>query len=208
MLCSSEYCPADESLPLLITTRRNSRAAARAAGYWYPLLDDRASAYAYTIDEGFQAPELYCCVTAVDEIGSICFADGNSIPTGFVIRITNSHSSQGIYVFPDGFDGVEVISGMTMSYQDVVNKINEGAPPDKILVEQYINGPNGARLPAEYKFHVFSKYSEDPEFCVFVCSFVCVYQPMQCFFRRANWSNLSGSESRWGGWRMWMLRRG
>jgi hypothetical protein len=161
-LSLTEYCLADESFPLLIRHRteivKNSPEEVTAAGYWFHYLNDRGAAYAFTVKEGYRAPELYCCVPTVDEVESVCFEPGNNIPTSFVLRVSNSHSSQGIFVFPFGFGEVELISGMTMTFQDVKNKIDAMPNPGKILVEEFVNGgtTQSPLMPAEYKFHVFN----------------------------------------------------
>jgi len=75
---------------------------------------------------------------------------------GFVIRATNLHGGKGVYVFPYGFDGIELLSGATMSVQDVATHLaTDGA--EKIIVEEYIEGSDGAgSLPTEYKAHVIN----------------------------------------------------
>lgn len=154
----TEHCLADESLPLLIKGRTDAVKTTPQpifdAGYWFPYLDDRAAAYAYTISQGFPAPQLFCCVSTVEQIGIMC-----PLPSSFVIRATNSHSNEGIFVFPNGFGNLEHLSQMNMTLQDVANKINEmPTPPEKILVESFVNAgtPEAPALPTEYKFHVFN----------------------------------------------------
>jgi hypothetical protein len=79
-------------------------------------------------------------------------------PDGIVIKATNFHSSQGVFVLvPDPYDngsgevslGFNLIDNMTMSFNDTISAL-EQLQATKIIVEEFI----GSSLPTEYKFHV------------------------------------------------------
>lgn len=157
---SPEHCPVDESFPLLITTRREQAFANPAMpeleGFWFHILEDKVAQHTFTTTSGYPSAKLYCCVSETAELEETCFAAGNSIPGGFTIRATGGHSGKGIYVLPYGFDGVDLISGVPKSLEEI--ELELGTNVDKILVEEFVDGSEfGAipSLPTEYKFHMF-----------------------------------------------------
>ena len=157
---SPEFCPPDESFPDLIRTRNDistdDAALIESQDFWFHYLNDKAAQYAFTASQGFNAPKLLCCVDDVNDLYSTCFG-GASPPPSFVIRASGHHSGKGIFVLPEGFDGVELLSGIVKSSATIVAEIDDLLPaPDKILVEEFIPGDNGpASLPNEFKFHMF-----------------------------------------------------
>lgn len=158
---NQEHCYADESFPLLITNRRNQAfenpGMVEFEGFWFHFLEDKAAQYAFTVDSGYPAPAMYCCVSEKSDLEDVCFASGNTIPPAFTIRVTGGHSGKGIYVFPYGFGGVELMSGSPMTLADVMAEV--GSNVDKILVEEFIDGSEFGgvpSLPTEYKFHMFN----------------------------------------------------
>ena len=159
--CSPEHCPADESLPQLIRARNDfatyDASLIESQLYWFHYLDDRAAQYALTTSMGFNAPTLYCCVDDVNDLIGTCFG-GPAAPTSYVIRASGYHSGRGVYVLPDGFGGIELLSGLTKSAATIVAELGGLNPqPSKILVEEFIPGTNGPKsLPTEYKFHMFA----------------------------------------------------
>jgi len=158
---SPEHCYADESFPLLITNRRvqafENPEMVEFEGFWFHFLEDKAAQHTFTVDSGYPAPEMYCCVSEKSDLENICFAAGNSIPSAFTIRVTGGHSGKGIYVLPYGFGGVELMSGSPMTLADIMGEL--GPSVDKILVEEFIDGSEFGgipSLPTEYKFHMFN----------------------------------------------------
>eukprot|EP00541_Cyclophora_tenuis_P011193 CAMPEP_0116572634 /NCGR_PEP_ID=MMETSP0397-20121206/18292_1 /TAXON_ID=216820 /ORGANISM="Cyclophora tenuis, Strain ECT3854" /LENGTH=390 /DNA_ID=CAMNT_0004100999 /DNA_START=99 /DNA_END=1268 /DNA_ORIENTATION=+ len=156
---SPEFCPADNSFPDLIRTRndiaQDDIALIESQNFWFHYLEDKAAQYAFTTDQGFNAPKLLCCVDDVNDLISTCFS-GPSPPTSFVIRASGHHSGSGIYVMPNGFSGVELLSGVVKSSATVEAEIDDLTPaPTKILVEEFISGDTATSLPLEVKFHVF-----------------------------------------------------
>lgn len=112
-------------------------------------MDDKIASYVYSAASGLNPPNILDCafdiMAGLDE-----FAARSG---GFVIRATDLHSTKGIYVLPEGFNGVELIRGMNMTLMDVKTDLDLlGAT--KLILEEYVAGPNDL-LPVEYKFHVF-----------------------------------------------------
>jgi len=142
--------------------------------WWFQHTDDRAGAYAFTTSSGESAPELYCCVTSVDELfgtvgnpaSSLCF-DGTPAWTGaFVIRAEGHHSNNGVFVLPSGLSTSggatpELAAGIGPVTLAQVRAYLEGLSPTpvKFVVEKFIAGSGSgatATLPSEYKFHMFN----------------------------------------------------
>ena len=72
---------------------------------------------------------------------------------GFVVRATDLHSNYGIYVLPNGFNGLEFIRGIDMSAQDVISDLTTlGATT--VIIEEYVGSE--VSLPIEVKFHMFN----------------------------------------------------
>jgi hypothetical protein len=168
---SPEHCDPQYSFPLLISNRYQM--IKDGIDEWFPYTDDRAGAYSFTRSSGENAPELYCCVTSVNDLlgpsgnpnGSACFDSSPAwgVSGGYVIRAEGHHTGSGILVFPQGIDPngaakPELISGGAMTITDVRNFLNGLSPtPKKILVEKFISGSTpGPSLPDEYKFHMFN----------------------------------------------------
>ena len=133
---------------------RNDPTGVADQGYWFHYLEDKIAAYLLSVEHNVTAPEIFCCVTSSEEL-SVCLE--NNIPPdvdGVVIKGTNFHSSQGVFVLvsnPDASVGgtINLLNYMAMSYSDVVSELSFlGAT--KIIVEEFI----GTSLPTEYKFHV------------------------------------------------------
>ena len=157
---SPEYCPADESFPDLIRTRNDianqDSQMIENQNFWFHYFNDKAAQYAFTTSQGYNAPRVYCCVDDINDLMSTCFGGANP-PTSFVVRASGHHSGSGIFVLPNGFGGVELLSGMTKSFATISAEILALTPtPDKILVEEFIAGQDGPNtLPNEFKFHMF-----------------------------------------------------
>jgi len=132
---------------------RNNAVEVAAEGYWFQHLEDKVAAYLLSMDQNMPAPKIFCCATSQEQL-SDCFA--NSIPTnvdGIVVKATNMHSSQGVYVLVDDPSDtgktLDLVSGVQMSYGDIVTSL-KFLQATKIIVEEFI----GKDLPTEYKFHV------------------------------------------------------
>eukprot|EP00545_Synedropsis_sp_CCMP1620_P004640 CAMPEP_0119006542 /NCGR_PEP_ID=MMETSP1176-20130426/2347_1 /TAXON_ID=265551 /ORGANISM="Synedropsis recta cf, Strain CCMP1620" /LENGTH=872 /DNA_ID=CAMNT_0006958459 /DNA_START=29 /DNA_END=2647 /DNA_ORIENTATION=- len=172
---SPDHCPADESFPLLVKDREDLVQKYYTdleigdgndlGGHWFQHLEDKGAAYAFTRNNSVPTPPIYCCTDDSEQLNR-CFEAGRgrgSPATNFVIRASGLHSTRGIYVFPDGFDGVELISGKSMTIDDVEAELSTMEPiASKIIVEKFIDGRGGApsgsgpKLPTEFKFHVFN----------------------------------------------------
>ena len=153
---SPDYCSSSESFSELIRARhtivKQDPAQIEGLGYWFHYLEDKAAGYALTTSEGYLAPELYCCSTgAVSDC--FPFPPGLNAADGFVIRTAEHHASGSVFAFPNGFGGVELLSGNTMTMQDVQDALDQ-LSPSKVLVEELVTDDDGA-LPMEFKFHVF-----------------------------------------------------
>ncbi|MEM1008984.1 MAG: hypothetical protein AAGJ35_08245 [Myxococcota bacterium] len=125
-----------------------------ADGYWFHLLEDKAAAYLLNVEQGHNPPVVHCCVidpTLLSDCGQVGTADP------IVIKAVDGHSNAGVFVFPSGVSSgsttTELLTGTSMSLEDVIAKLNEG-DYSKILVEEFVS--NGGALPTEYKVHVFN----------------------------------------------------
>ena len=75
--------------------------------------------------------------------------------TGFAIKATGFHSGSGAFILPNGFDAVEMLSGVSMSRADVKTALATlGA--NRYIIEQYVGGQDNMPAPGEYKIHMFN----------------------------------------------------
>jgi hypothetical protein len=128
------------------------------AGYWFHYLEDKIAGYLLSVSQRLPAPKVYCCLTDAVELYE-CLS--SSVPRGvdgLVIKATNFHSSQGVFVLvnePGGNAnltlGFNLLENITMSSADVVSSLSH-MQATKIIVEEFI----GSALPTEYKFHVIN----------------------------------------------------
>jgi hypothetical protein len=72
-----------------------------------------------------------------------------------VIRATNLDGSFGTFVFPEGFGERELLSGLELTAEDVIDTLST-LQADKVLVEEYFPGDEADTLPTEYKVHVIN----------------------------------------------------
>lgn len=131
---------------------REDSAAVFNDGYWFHYLEDKIAAYILSVGQNMPAPEIFCCVTNATALAE-CLESDNVPPSmdGIVIKATNMHSNQGVFVLVDDSNGLplDLISGMHLSISDVVAALAE-MQATKIIAEEFI----GSALPTEYKFHV------------------------------------------------------
>lgn len=128
------------------------------AGYWFHYLEDKIAGYLLSVSQQLPAPKVYCCLTDARELYD-CL--NSSVPPGvdgLVIKATNFHSSQGVFVLVNepGENanltlGFNLLENITMSSADVVSSLSH-MQATKIIVEEFI----GTALPTEYKFHVIN----------------------------------------------------
>ncbi len=150
----------NKSFPLLIQKRtsafRNNSTNLVNDGYWFHYLEDKIAGYILSVGENLPAPKVHCCLTNISDL-SDCL--NNSVPAdvdGIVIKATNFHSSQGVFVLINNPDpsadrtlAFNLLDNTTMTFNDVLTSLSY-MHATKIIVEEFI----GARLPTEYKFHV------------------------------------------------------
>jgi hypothetical protein len=163
-----DYCAPDESFPALVQARtvafRNS--SNTMGGYWFQYLEDKVGAYLLTVDQKIRAPKFHCCSTTMDEL-KVCLGDSGLLSPsgdillprnkGIVIKATNLHSSQGVFILvnetspndPTETRPRELLNNIYMSFTDVVSDL-QFKQATKIIVEEFV----GDTLPDEYKFHV------------------------------------------------------
>jgi hypothetical protein len=151
-----DYCKPTESLPTLIQRRtgaiRRNPKIVEDKGFWFHYIEDKIAGYLLTTLSGMPAPEIFCCVTS-SALLRICL--NNEVPStvdGIVIKATNFHSNQGVYVLvpnPSGNGTINLLDKTPKSYDDVVAELSL-IQASKIIVEEFI----GSSLPTEYKFHV------------------------------------------------------
>ena len=135
---------------------RNNSDELISGGYWFHYLEDKIAGYLLSVDQNVPAPKVHCCLTNVTELFN-CLND--TVPgdvDGVVIKATNFHSNQGVYVLVNNPDvdgdpalAFNLLDNMTMTYEDVVSALSY-MQVTKIIVEEFI----GTSLPTEYKFHV------------------------------------------------------
>ena len=122
-------------------------------GHWFHYLEDKIAGYLLSLAENIPAPKILCCVTDVKDLAA-CLADvyDNALVTGIVVKATNFHSSQGVFVLvtdPNDTERLDLLTGTHMSIDDTVAQLAV-LQATKIIVEEFI----GTTLPTEYKFHV------------------------------------------------------
>jgi hypothetical protein len=122
-------------------------------GYWFHYLEDKIAGYLLSLAANVPAPKIFCCVTDVNDL-SACLDDvySNPLVTGIVVKATNFHSSQGVFVLvtdPNDTERLDLLTGTHMSIDDTVAQLAV-LQATKIIVEEFI----GTTLPTEYKFHV------------------------------------------------------
>jgi len=130
----------------------NNHLDVREQGYWYDMLEDKLGSKLFAEEEKFATPDFRYCSANIQR-GLEEFIP----PTvgGFVIKALGFHSNKGVFVLPEGFGGIELLSNKRMSKTDVqIALIKSGAT--KILVEDFIAGDTPTSLPDEYKFHMFN----------------------------------------------------
>mmetsp|Transcript_18660 Transcript_18660/g.28348 ORF Transcript_18660/g.28348 Transcript_18660/m.28348 type:complete len:822 (+) Transcript_18660:94-2559(+) len=154
---SPDSCADDESFPLLIQRRTRSFTAdpgdAYEAGYFINHLEDKLKGYLFSTRHAkVRAPKIYYCTTSneLDVTGLSSFDHTQYSETGFVIRATNLHSNQGVLVFPNGLDGVELINNIVMNMDDVVTYL-VSLKATKVIIEEYINGQGTPSVAARRK---------------------------------------------------------
>ena len=158
---SVEYCPDDKSFPNLISSRyqiiRDDPLLILDEYFWFPYLEDKVAAYAFSASSGVNTPHMHCCVDSPYDLADTCFPPGHTL-TSLVIRASGHHSGNGVFVLPYGLGGIELLRGTVYQLSDVVSDLAALYPaPTKILVEEFIFGDAGPQsLPTEYKFHVFN----------------------------------------------------
>ena len=151
-----------ESFPSLIQQRtteaRTSPFELESGGYWFHYLDDKIAGYLLSIDQQAPAPEIFCCETDVTKLYQ-CLEEKvfTRDLDGIVIKATNFHSNQGVFVLVNQtrtggqrsdplFD---LMTKMPTTYNDTMAALSF-MQASKIIVEEFV----GEALPPEYKFHV------------------------------------------------------
>ena len=154
---SPEYCPVEYSFPAQLAARneifRDDKELIYSDGYWFPYLNDKSAAYAFTAREGYASPDVLCCATSVDDLMDNCLPRAGPL----VVRAASLHSGNGVFVFPTGIGGTEALRGITIDMPDLRVALEALGFSGTYLLEEYIPGTSGpTSLPVEYKFHVFN----------------------------------------------------
>jgi hypothetical protein len=120
------------------------------------LLEDKVAGYLFTSTENYPAPKIFCCLTDADDLFGCLSTLVPKNVNGVVIKATNFHSNQGVYVLTSNPDisadpslAFNLLDNTTLSYNDVVASLSH-LQASKIIVEELI----GTSLPTEYKFHI------------------------------------------------------
>lgn len=119
-------------------------------------MDDKVASYIYLATGGYNPPIAFNHLfgdSLMDQLEQLFLLPGGVLSSSVVIRATNLHSNRGVYTFPTGVGGLELVRGFNMTLEDVrVDLMNVNAT--ELIVEEFVKGPGGF-LPTEYKFHVF-----------------------------------------------------
>ncbi|KAI2502637.1 extracellular matrix structural constituent [Fragilaria crotonensis] len=158
---STDFCDTTTSFPSLIQQRtsqfRNNPSALEVDGYWFQYLEDKIAAYLLTVDQLAPAPEIFCCETDVAQLYQ-CLEDKvfTKDLDGIVIKATNFHSNQGVFVLVNQTGTgqrtdpmFDLIQNLPTTYNDTMAALAH-MQATKIIVEEFV----GKSLPTEYKFHV------------------------------------------------------
>eukprot|EP00545_Synedropsis_sp_CCMP1620_P013124 CAMPEP_0119003398 /NCGR_PEP_ID=MMETSP1176-20130426/535_1 /TAXON_ID=265551 /ORGANISM="Synedropsis recta cf, Strain CCMP1620" /LENGTH=1216 /DNA_ID=CAMNT_0006954997 /DNA_START=44 /DNA_END=3694 /DNA_ORIENTATION=+ len=156
---SPDFCPLEKSFPLLIKNRSLAVIANSQSllddGRFFQELENKIKGYIFSARvANVRAPKIYFCTSDIPN--GLSLFDDSEFATGFVIRATDKHSSDGIYVLPNGFNGPELLTGITsMSRVDVMAALSD-LDTREIIIEEFIEGQGTGELPTEYKVHVFN----------------------------------------------------
>lgn len=152
---SPDYCPVDESFALLVQARKDAYRESDfdLEDYWFPYLDDKVGSYVFTAGQEFLTPQMYCCLTDAAQLAACLTDNVPSDASGYVIKATHFHTSQGVYVLQkqSGGDLYEVLRGDTLTLTDIVAELSV-LGDTKIIVEELIGD---GTMEAEYKLHAF-----------------------------------------------------
>ena len=156
---NQDHCPLSESFPMLVQNR-HKRIELDFSGvvlkdrYWYPLLEkNKIASHIFSADQNYPTPKLLYCGTVDGLLSNINMFPANS---GIVIKATDLHSNKGVFVLPDGFGGMELLTQQSkMSLEQIKSSLRQ-LQTNNVIVEQFITGGNNNQLPTEYKFHMIS----------------------------------------------------
>ena len=152
------YCPLSEDFLELIRVRRqaytdNPASVLNNDGYWYFLTEDKLAAKLFAREEDIAMPKLYFCSTDTGELLSwVPSSDADS--TGFVVKPLGLHSNAGVFILPNGFGNLELLSGTVIDRNDIQFKFQQ-LGVERYIVEEYIPGPAANTNPDEFKIHIF-----------------------------------------------------
>jgi len=152
----TDHCAFQDSFLSLIRNRKDTYTSdplsLRSGGYWYDLIDDKLGGKLFAEEENIASPALkYCSANIFNGLDSfVPPASG-----GFVVKAVGFHSNKGIFVLPQGFDSIELLSGKVMSKADVQDAL-VASRAARVIIEDYVSGESPNTLPNEYKFHMFN----------------------------------------------------
>lgn len=146
---SIDYCPDEESFQTYITKRTSivKTAPEKLGKHWFHHLEDKLAGYKVAASLGLNPPEIFDCSNDINDLVEF----QPSTKGGFVVRATSLHSNKGVYVFPDGFGGKELIRGVGMKAEDVKTEL-ENLKVKSYVIEEYVQSKGV--LPMEFKFHM------------------------------------------------------
>jgi hypothetical protein len=153
---SPDYCPLDESFASLVTARTKAYKDPKfdKSSYWFPYLNDKIGAHLFT-SKFAPTPSVYCCLTDASDLPECLNENVPRNATGYVIKATHLHTSQGVYVLvrdQSHSDPYEVLREQFLSISTIVSELSV-LGDTQIIVEELIG--NLGRLEAEYKVHAF-----------------------------------------------------
>jgi len=120
--------------------------------YWFPYLDDKVGSYVFTAGAQVLTPTMYCCLTEASQLQDCIDTNVPAAATGYVIKATHQHTSQGVYVLKKvGGDLFEVLRGDTLALSAIIAELSV-LGDTKIIVEELIGE---GTMDAEYKLHAF-----------------------------------------------------
>jgi hypothetical protein len=132
----------------------------RSSGLWQMAVNDKLAQARFTRSLDVRSPKALFC----DAVGDPSMLKFFTPPPGmgFVVKDLDGSSAKGVYVLPDGWGGVELLSGNRMGADDVVLALQAVSKAEtvkevgvRILVEEYVSAEVAGQPSVDYKFYMF-----------------------------------------------------
>eukprot|EP00961_Rhodomonas_salina_P274234 3705136-Rhodomonas_salina.1 len=107
-------------------------------------------------DAGLTYPMVYACGEYEKQLLNDFKPAVSQSASGYVVKDLDGFSALGVYVLPQGFGGIELLSGKNMSREDVIKKL-EKFEPKRVSIEEYIPKTTTSTVTVDYKFAMFGE---------------------------------------------------